>query len=241
MAKYSIESRVRYSEIDENRQLDLCSVINYFQDCSTFQSEDLGVGLEYLTARGLAWLMNSWQIIVDRYPSMGERIRVTTWATDFSPLYGTRNFLMEDSSGAPLARANSLWVYMDMKAGRPARIPEEMYRLYDPEPRLEMDYAPRKVSLPRTGGTFHPLFPVVSSNIDTNHHVNNGQYIKMAEDYLPEGFVSGQMRAEYKSSAQPGDMILPVTYDLGDRFYVSLCNPEQKPFTLVEFTRKDIE
>lgn len=42
--KYSFESYVRYSEIGEDRSLTLNSVINYFQDCSTFHSEHAGMG-----------------------------------------------------------------------------------------------------------------------------------------------------------------------------------------------------
>lgn len=31
---YSFDSRVRYSEVDEDRKLSLTGVINYMQDCS---------------------------------------------------------------------------------------------------------------------------------------------------------------------------------------------------------------
>ena len=37
--KYYFDSRIRYSELDENLCLPLHGLINYFQDCSTFQSE----------------------------------------------------------------------------------------------------------------------------------------------------------------------------------------------------------
>ena len=63
---YSFDSRVRYSEVDEDRKLSLTGVINYLQDCSTFQSEDLNQGIDYLTKKHRAWLLASWQIIVDR-------------------------------------------------------------------------------------------------------------------------------------------------------------------------------
>ena len=39
---YEFNSRVRYSEIDHHGTLTLPALINYFQDCSTFQSEDCG-------------------------------------------------------------------------------------------------------------------------------------------------------------------------------------------------------
>ncbi len=45
---YAFDSRVRYSEIDHQGTMTLPALINYFQDCSTFQSEDIGVGLEVL-------------------------------------------------------------------------------------------------------------------------------------------------------------------------------------------------
>lgn len=39
--KYEFEGKVRYSEIDHRATMTLPALINYFQDCSTFQSEQL--------------------------------------------------------------------------------------------------------------------------------------------------------------------------------------------------------
>ena len=48
---YTFDSRVRYSEIDHTGNMTLPALINYFQDCSTFQSEDIGLGTEALKAK----------------------------------------------------------------------------------------------------------------------------------------------------------------------------------------------
>ena len=48
---YTFDSRVRYSEIDHTGNMTLPALINYFQDCSTFQSEDIGLGTEVLKAK----------------------------------------------------------------------------------------------------------------------------------------------------------------------------------------------
>ena len=45
---YSFSGRVRYSEIGENGLLTLPGILNYFQDCSTFQSEEVGLGIDIL-------------------------------------------------------------------------------------------------------------------------------------------------------------------------------------------------
>ena len=39
---YSFESRVRFSEIGEDGCLTLPGVLDYFQDCCTFESEQTG-------------------------------------------------------------------------------------------------------------------------------------------------------------------------------------------------------
>lgn len=73
---YTFDSRVRYSETDENGNLSLESLIDYMQDCTNFQSEDLGVGLEYHRQKNIMWVLNFWQIVIDEYPAMGENITV---------------------------------------------------------------------------------------------------------------------------------------------------------------------
>ena len=45
---YQFDSRVRYSETDEQGRLSVTGILNYLQDCSTLQSEDIGLGIEYL-------------------------------------------------------------------------------------------------------------------------------------------------------------------------------------------------
>lgn len=105
--QYSFESRIRFSEIDHTQRITLPGIINYFQDCSIFQSEGMGYGIEYLKERKRAWVLSSWQVVVERYPKLGEEIRVSTWATDFKGMLGSRNFCMEDGEGARVAYANS--------------------------------------------------------------------------------------------------------------------------------------
>lgn len=92
--QYTFDSRVRFSEVDHTKQMTLPGIINYFQDCSTFQSESLGYGIDYFTNYGKAWVLSYWQVEVKRYPAMGEKIKVSTWATEFSGLLGLRNFCM---------------------------------------------------------------------------------------------------------------------------------------------------
>ena len=72
-------------------------------------------------------------------------------------------------------------------------------------------------------------------HLDCNNHVNNGQYIKIAGAYLPEGFEIKQMRAEYRRQAYLGNEIVPYIYEKKDKITVSLCDGEKQPYVVVEF------
>ena len=63
------------------------------------------------------------------------------------------------------------------------------------EEKLDMEYAPRKIRMPKDYKEF-PSFQVKVHHLDTNHHVNNGQYVLMAQEYIPADFAVKQMRAE---------------------------------------------
>ena len=97
-----------------------------------------------------------------------------------------------------------------------------------------MEYADRKIAVPKVTIT-HPSFSVIKSNIDSYNHVNNGQYIKMAEEFLPEEFKISSLRVEYRKQAVLGDTIIPKTATDGKQFTVALCGTDDKPYAVVEF------
>lgn len=234
---YKFDSRIRYSEVDREGKLSLESLLGYFQDCSTFHSEDLGVGLKYLKERHIAWVLSAWQIVAERYPELGERVVIGTAPYEFKSFMGYRNFLMETEDGERLAYANTMWTLMDLKQMKPMKATPELLEAYKLETRLDMDYAPRKIALPKAEGIQQEMVEIKSYHLDTNQHVNNGQYVRIAMKYLPEGYVIRQMRAEYKKQARLGDKILPIIYNEGAVAVASLNNEEGQPYCVVEFQR----
>lgn len=207
---YSYQSRIRYSELDETGHLRLESLLDYFQDCSTFQSEDLGLGVEYLRELHMVWVMSSWQIVAERYPKLGETVTVGTFPYEFKGFVGYRNFVMKDEKGKNLAYANTLWSLLDTETGKPAKPTAEMLEKYVLEPRLEMDYAPRKIRFPEELKEGEPI-PVRTHHLDVNHHVNNGQFVRIAMDSLGGSFQVRQLRAEYKKQVVLGEVLVPYT------------------------------
>lgn len=205
---YTYQSRIRYSETDENGKLRLQSLLDYFQDCSTFHSEDIGLGLEYCREHHVVWVMSSWQIVVERYPAMGERVTIGTLPYDFKGFVGYRNFLMTDEAGNRLAYANTIWGLLNVDTGKPAVPDENMRKGYVLEPKLDMEYAPRKIKIPDNGAAGE-IIQIKNHHLDTNHHVNNGQFIRIAMDALGQNYKVVQLRAEYKKQVFLGETLTP--------------------------------
>lgn len=232
---YSFSARVRYSEVDSSLRLSFPAIINYFQDCSIFHSEDLGIGIDYLKKEHRVWLMNSWQIEVRRFPTYGEVLQVNTWPYDFKSMFGYRNFTLSDKAGNDLVIANSIWVFADTDTGRPVK-PDPAYAFrYPLDPPYPMEYAGRKIELP---AAFSPLEPisVTQTHLDSNRHVNNGQYVAMASSLLPDtGYT--KLRVEYKKSAQLGDTIFPQISLQENSCTVILGNEKGVPYAIAEFSK----
>lgn len=235
---YTFESRIRYSEVDSEGRLTMAALINYLQDCSTFQSEDLGLGVEYLKKAHLVWVLCSWQIVVERFPVLGEKVTTGTQPYDLKGFLGYRNFAMLDEKGNFLAKANSLWSLLDTETGRPTSVPEIMVERYTRAPKLEMDYSSRKIAVPEGSVRQEPL-TVKKHHLDTNHHVNNQQFLDMAMDFLPEGFCVAQVRAEYKKQAFLQDVLVPWVAEDGSRTVVKLADETGGAYMIAEFLRKE--
>lgn len=234
---YTFDGRIRYSETDSEGKLTLAALLNYFQDCSIFHSEDLGLGLDYLKKRRLAWVLSSWQIVVERYPELCESVKIGTAPYEFKGFIGCRNFAMMTETGEYLAKANSQWSLLDTQTGKFAIPPEGMTERYGLSKRLDMDYAPRKIAVPSTGEKREPVV-VKKHHLDTNNHVNNGQYVDIAMEFLQADFVVKQMRAEYKRQAFLDDVLYPYVAGEEERRVISLNDRTGKAYAVVEFLRE---
>ena len=234
---YTFESRVRYSEVGVDGNLTIESLLDYFQDCTTFHSEDIGLGVDYFNEVHMAWMLSSWQICVNRYPHLCERITIGTLPYEFRGFMGCRNYEMKTIEGEVLAYANSIWTLMDVVKMIPTKPNELILNRYVLGDKYPMEYAPRKIAMPGDGRTLEP-FTVKQHHLDTNNHVNNGQYVRMAMDCIPKDFDIRQLRVEYKGQAKLNDVICPVmaASENCKMYTVSLNKEDGNPYSIVEMS-----
>lgn len=218
---YSYNRRVAYTDCASNGRPRLSSIVDILQDASTFHSEERGVGYKYLWENNSAWVLASWQLDMDRYPEIGENIKVVTNPYSIKGFMGERNYMLEDVGGNYFLRGNSIWMYVSLDTGRPKRLEPFMETAYELGEPIEMEYLDRKFKLPDDLEAM-PGIRAPKLFIDTNQHVNNAKYLALAEEYLPDDFEVHRIRTEYKFPARLGDMLVPYIKLDGDEFYASI-------------------
>ena len=235
MQTYEYETRVGFSQTDVNHRMNLTAIIDSFQDCSCFHSDDLGVGINYLSPKNLVWIINYWEVEFSTIPKYSDRITVGTFPYMFKSFLGHRNFYIKDEAGNMIIKANSLWTLMDWKNMRPARPDEKILEAYILGDKLDMEYNSRKISIPE-GSQFEekPMVSIQNYHLDSNGHVNNCQYIKIAVETLPQEIDYKRLRVEYRSQAHLGDEIFPVVYDIENGYVVTLNDKDGNAYTVVE-------
>ena len=233
---YTTHDRVSYSRIGRDGRIGVAEVVNALQDCALFHSEDIGHSAAVLAKRHRAWLVSAWHVVFVRRPMMAEEFLVHTWAYKMTKLFGHRNFLMETEDKEVLAYADSRWFFFDSENMVPAKIDDEEKAAYPLEPAYDMDYSSRKVPIPESLKNAGEIY-VNPSYLDTNDHMNNGQYVRLAVCYLPEEFEVREFRAEFRKAVHHRETVQVKTGFDNDNFYVIFTDAEGEPYFISEFMK----
>lgn len=208
------EYEVNYYEVDYKKRVLLTSIMDYFGDICTMQSERLGVNLDYMKENNMAWVLFKWDINVLRYPLYGEKIKVKTIPYSFRKFYAYRTFEVVDSSGNLVITANSLWFLIDTNKRKPIKIPQEMYKAFGIEFNDDAKLEIRKIKTIQDFDVKQE-FNVRYSDIDTNRHVNNVKYAEWAIETVPMeivlNYTLNKINITYEKETVYGDVVTVCT------------------------------
>ena len=202
---YEFESTIRYSECSPDGKLSLPSLINYFQDVSTFHSESVGEGVFSLKERSLGWMIFSWDIEIDSLPGLGDRVMTGTMSLGAKGIYALRDFVMR-SEDRLYARAHSIWGLIDLNKMMPVRLTEEMMDRFGSEEPLPGKWAGRKLKEPLDKEKVMEL-EVGPFMLDSNGHVNNEKYIEILMSALELKDIH-RLTVSYRNQALLGDRLV---------------------------------
>ncbi|MCB2290670.1 acyl-ACP thioesterase [Clostridium sp. CS001] len=234
---------IHYYEVDIHKKALITTIINYLGDMAMYQSEVLGVGIDYLKENNMAWMLYKWDITMDTYPLLNETIKVQTFAYSFKKFYGYRKHEIMDAEGNVIGHANSVWFLINMNRRRPMKITEGMYEVYGIDENNNIDMEIENIA---SISEIHSekSFKVRYSDIDTNMHVNNVKYVAWALETVPKDVVLNyqlkNIKVTYEKETRYGETIKVSTEIIREEEKVicrhQIINEEGTTLTLLEST-----
>ena len=215
-------------------------ILEYFQDCGTFQSEELGLGVEEDQKNHRAWYLIAWNVKIIRHPRMSEYIDVTTQAYKMRGFYGYRRYSIIDEQGATIVSAEAIWILMNTQKMLPMKVTKEIADIYVEKDADKTVRINRKISDDGEWKEYEPI-EVTKQYLDSNNHVNNTVYALWTEDILPEGACAKEVRIDYRKAAMFKETIQVFVQQQEDIFKVKYIKPDGEIAALVEMTLKTIE
>ncbi len=204
------EYNIHYYEVDIHKRVLITSIMNYLGDMAMYQSETLGVGIDYLKENKMAWVLYKWDITMLSYPILNETIRLETYAHSFKKFYADRKYDIFDYRGNKIGHADSVWILINTETRRPIRVTKDLYEVYGIEnststlKNIENILSINEVDSEKS-------FQVRYSDIDTNMHVNNVKYAAWAIETIPEDIILNKklrnIKVTYTKETKYGEII----------------------------------
>jgi medium-chain acyl-[acyl-carrier-protein] hydrolase len=228
--------RLRYYEMNAWGEATPLTILNLFEETAFTHCEKSGWDVYKLRANGLGWVLLRGCVQMKRYPAHREDITVETWMSASRLFYGQREYVLRGDRGDVMGAARSLWLFYSLERKRPIPVLPEILAAWGPEGTRSIDKELEEVSAPGLSCIDATrMYDVRGSDIDTNGHVNNINYMEWALEAVPREVYDTctMMSAE-------GQYIKEVRY--GQRVWPALQalpSAETPSFTHGVFVRKD--
>ena len=218
------------SDADSNAKLKMPALLQMLQESATEHAHELGIAYSHLKPQGLGWVISKLIVNIDKIPSWGERVYITTWPSIRERIATYREFSATDANGNPLFSARSQWLLMDINARRIARL--ERLKHWDLFPEQvndeSFDTPFEKIDTTQNDNIKESLFFARNDDIDLNGHVNNAVFLIWAMESIPDTFtkrVPQKIKISFLEEVRPHTEVKVICQFWQDKTITSLISP----------------
>ncbi len=119
------------AEIDPLGHANNVSYLTWTEAAAVAHSSAVGWTAERYRQQSIAWVVRSHHIEYLRPAEAGDSLTIETWVGDIGRVQSTRHYEIRRGERELIARAQTLWVFIDTQTGRPRRIPEELRAAFE--------------------------------------------------------------------------------------------------------------
>lgn len=118
--------RVKWRDIDRAQHVNNTTYLVYLEECGIEFVRQEGWSIERMMSAGFGIIARRYRIEYKQPALMDDQLEITTWVSDMKRATAVRHYTVSRiSDGQLLACARALWVWVDLKTGKPIRIPSD--------------------------------------------------------------------------------------------------------------------
>jgi len=183
--RFTYQTTVSYADVGPDQLLSYKGTLRLLQETAALASDVCGYGIKDIATKKVHWILMGWRVELLHKPVWSAPITVETWPRTMEGFASDRDFRIY-SEGTLVARATSRWFLISADNGRITRVTDEIRSAYPMED--EVVFAE---PIPNNGKVLDGAVSAFSTkigrrDIDTNHHVNNLNYLDYALEALPQ-------------------------------------------------------
>ena len=175
---------VQSDHCDFKKTLRLSTLLEWMQRAGDAHLAENGILLDDMIEKGMAWMLVTIDLELDRLPRYGETMEILSWHKGSKGVQWFRDFRLYGEDQEQIGQCRTVWVLVDIHKRRILRSTAFPYTL--PEMRSDsVGDAPGKVEIPADAVfEYNYRMTVRQSSLDMNGHMNNARFADICLDAL---------------------------------------------------------
>lgn len=206
------------------------AILESMQDASGHHCDLLGIGRDDLRSRGLVWVVNRYELVMDSYPRFGDTVLVETFPLPTRHGFYPRYYAFHGEDGQEYGYGCGLWSVLDLEKRAMVSGPllaDSLPDNRDLQAKLKMPALAKGLDAEPECDAFLPGF----TDLDDNRHVNNTKYMDWCVNALGIDTMSqstfSHLIINYHREIRPGQQVCTELRREGERFsYAGFANGE---------------
>lgn len=131
---YRQHRRVQWSDLDPTQHVNNAVYLSYLEECAIRDAVSRGWPISRMIEEGgFAIVARRYRIEYLGQALLDDELEIATWISDVKRATAVRHYTIRRAADDELlTRAQALWVWVDLKTGRPTRIPENFVTDFAP-------------------------------------------------------------------------------------------------------------
>lgn len=218
---------VTLPDVGENNRLTNKAILRMLQEIACIHSSLSDFGVNDAEKTGMAWILLNWKLQVFLRPMWNTKLKVNTWSSNQNLLSFYRDFEIFDDNNELVAIATSKWVLYDINNGSLVKITDDIKSRYiHIDKHVFENKMNEKLREPENSVLAYE-YTVQRRDIDTNHHVNNLNYLDFAYEALPDNIF-------YNNDFKNIEIMYKHQAKLGDTLHMSYSNQDDSNFVTIK-------